>query len=125
VFILGTYEIQRRFEANEVDSIAVAAHPGLSFSSLADHLFPSIIRKLMTPFFRQMLQSSAMGALPSIRAAVDPEVSGGQYFGPDGPDERKGYPVVVQSSAASHNEADARRLWEVSEQLTGVRYLSG
>ena len=63
------------------------------------------------------------GQPQSFWAAVDPEVSGGQYFGPDGPDERKGYPVVVQSSMASHDEADARRLWEASEELTGVQYL--
>ena len=69
-----------------------------------------------------MMQSAAMGALPTIRAAVDPVAKGGQYFGPDGPGERSGYPVVVTSADASYNEADARQLWQVSEQLTGVRY---
>jgi hypothetical protein len=64
-----------------------------------------------------------MGALPGIRAAVDPQVKGGEYYGPEGPREQKGYPVRVQSNTASHDEANARNLWEVSEELTGVRYL--
>ena len=70
-----------------------------------------------------MAQSAAMGALPTLRAAVDPAVTGGQYFGPDGFMESRGYPVVVQSNGASHNKADAKRLWEVSEELTGVHFL--
>lgn len=121
--LLFTYELQRRLETNGADNIALAAHPGISTTSLADHLFPKAILKLMIPLFGMMNQNAAMGALPSIRAAVDPNVSGGQYFGPDGPNERKGYPVMVQSSAASHNEADAQKLWEFSEQLTGVQYI--
>jgi hypothetical protein len=69
-----------------------------------------------------MTQSAAMGALPTIRAAVDPTSKGGDYYGPGGSGERTGYPVIVRSSEASHSEADARRLWQVSEQLTGVHY---
>jgi hypothetical protein len=61
--------------------------------------------------------------LPGIRAAVDPQARGGQYYGPNGQRERKGYPVLVQSNQASHDEADARHLWQVSEELTGVYYL--
>jgi hypothetical protein len=52
---------------------------------------------------------------------VDPAVKGGQYYGPDGKGERKGYPVVVPSNEASHNLQDAARLWEESEKLTGVK----
>jgi hypothetical protein len=72
----------------------------------------------------RIFQNSAMGALPSIRAAVDPNVKGGEYFGPDGPRESKGFPILVQSNEASHNLDDARQLWQVSEELTGVKYLS-
>jgi hypothetical protein len=68
------------------------------------------------------MQSAAMGALPSIRAATDPGVIGGQYYGPGGFMGKRGYPVVVQSSQSSHNQADAEQLWQVSEQLTGVQY---
>jgi hypothetical protein len=63
-----------------------------------------------------------MGALPTLRAAVDPEAKGGQYYGPGGFREMRGYPVLVQSNGASHNLEDAKRLWEVSEELTGVTY---
>ena len=63
-----------------------------------------------------------MGALPEIRAAVDADVQGGQYYGPDGKKEMKGYPVVVESTEASHNTEDARKLWELSEKLTGVSF---
>ena len=67
-----------------------------------------------------MTQSQAQGALPQIRAAVDPKVQGGEYYGPH--KSMTGFPVVVKSNAASHNKEDARKLWEVSEDLTGVKY---
>jgi hypothetical protein len=67
-------------------------------------------------------QSAADGALPTLRAAVDPAVQGGDYYGPDGFLEQTGYPVKVESNDASHNLEDAQRLWEVSEELTGVHY---
>jgi len=67
-------------------------------------------------------QSAAMGALPMIRAAVDPDVQGGEYFGPGGFMEQRGYPVLVPPSDASHNIASAQQLWQVSEDLTDVRY---
>jgi hypothetical protein len=63
-----------------------------------------------------------MGALPTLRAATDPGVLGGQYYGPDGFLEIRGHPKVVQSSAQSHNTDQQRRLWTVSEELTGVSY---
>ena len=58
----------------------------------------------------RMIQEADMGALPTIRAAVDREAEGGDYYGPGGSMEQGGYPVLVQSSEASHNLADARRL---------------
>ncbi len=70
-----------------------------------------------------MTQNAEMGALPEIRAAVDPHVKGGEYYGPSGFKEMKGYPVKVQSNSASHNSDDARKLWEVSEKLTGVKFI--
>lgn len=120
--LLFTYELQRRFQASGANAIAVAAHPGTSNTNLTSHLKERWYFNLLWPLVGWMAQSAAMGALPLLRAAVDPEVSGGQYFGPDGFMEQRGYPVVVQSNEASHNEADARQLWQVSEQLTGVRF---
>ncbi len=120
--LLFTYELQRRFEATGADAIAVAAHPGTSNTNLSRYLEEHWAFDLFRPLMPYLSQNAAMGALPSLRAAVDPHVQGGQYFGPDGFMEVKGYPVVVQSSDAAHNDADAQKLWDVSEQLTGVQF---
>ena len=60
--------------------------------------------------------------LPTLRAATDPDVEGGQYYGPDGLGEQRGHPKLVSSSAQSHDEDLQHRLWTVSEELTGVTY---
>ena len=70
------------------------------------------------PFF----QPAELGALPTLRAATDRAVQVGQYYGPDGFQEVRGYPKVVASSKQSHDEELQRRLWAVSEELTGVSY---
>jgi NAD(P)-dependent dehydrogenase (short-subunit alcohol dehydrogenase family) len=118
--LLFTYELQRRFEALGVQAEALAAHPGISDTNLANHLLPDWAAPLLRPLFARMVQSAAMGALPTIRAAVDPQAKGSDYYGPDGPKEQRGYPVKVQSNEASRNMADAQKLWRVSEQLSGV-----
>lgn len=118
--LMFTYELQRRLTGTR--TIAAAAHPGGSRTELTRNLPPLVgaVTKLAEPLF----QSAAMGALPTLRAATDPGVLGGQYFGPDGLGEQRGYPKVVASSAASHDTAAQRRLWTVSEELTGVSYPS-
>lgn len=63
-----------------------------------------------------------MGALPTVRAATDPAVAGGQYYGPGGRGEVRGYPKPVGSSPDSHDQAAQQRLWTVSEELTGVTF---
>ena len=120
--LLFTYELERFFEKNKIDTIAVAAHPGVSDTNLFNHAAPKWLMNLLRPLFLFMIQPASMGALPEIRAAVDADVKGGQYYGPDGKKEVKGYPVVVESTEASHNEEDARKLWELSEKLTGVSF---
>ena len=122
--LLFTYELQRRLEAKDSDTIAVAAHPGSTNTNLQDEIGEWWFVKPFMPLMRAFMQSSAMGALPTLMAAVEPDVSGGAYFGPRGFMEQKGYPVKVTSNKRSHNEADAKRLWAVSEVLTGVSYLS-
>lgn len=121
--LIFTYELQRRFRSSGFDVIALAAHPGISATELANHLFFNLISWIIQPAMKLVFQSSAMGALPSLRAAVDPEAQGGEYYGPDGKGEKSGYPVVVDSNSASKNEKDARTLWEISEKLTGINYL--
>ncbi len=120
--LLFTKELQRRFDELGINALAVAAHPGISQTNLTAHMEDRWYFKLFKPVMPLMVQSAAMGALPTIRAAVDPNVTGGQYFGPDGPKERRGYPVVVEANEAAHNAADAQKLWQVSEQLTGVEF---
>ena len=121
--LLFTYELQRRLKSADADMLAVAAHPGIANTNLATHLVNEKLLKLAGPLLDVFMQSAAMGALPTIRAAVDPNVSAGQYYGPGGFKEQRGYPVLVDSNEASHNLADAQQLWQVSEQLTGVEYL--
>jgi NAD(P)-dependent dehydrogenase (short-subunit alcohol dehydrogenase family) len=120
--LLFTYELQRRFENTGIDCISIAAHPGAANTNLMRYINKILFYSLF-PFLRPFTQSAARGALPEIRASVDPDVKGGEYYGPDGYREMKGFPVPVQSNTASHNEADAERLWEVSEKLTGVSFL--
>lgn len=114
--LLFTYELQRRL-APHGTTIAAAAHPGVSDTELTRHL-PTLIGRLGKPFF----QPAELGALPTLRAATDPAVQGGQYYGPDGFQEVRGYPKLVASSAQSHDAELQRRLWAVSEELTGVSY---
>ena len=120
--LLFTYELQRRFEANNVVAIAVAAHPGGSNTNLSRHVEDFWYFRLLRPLFAAMTQSAAMGALPTIRASVDPNVRGGEYYGAGSFRELRGYPILVHSNGVSHNEAVAKRLWQVSEELTGVHF---
>lgn len=119
--LLFTYELQRRLATAAKNTIAVAAHPGLSNTELARNL-PGIFKPAVNLFWAVMSQGAAMGALPTLRAATDPDVEGGQYYGPDGLGEQRGHPKLVSSSAQSHDEELQRRLWAVSEELTGVSF---
>jgi NAD(P)-dependent dehydrogenase (short-subunit alcohol dehydrogenase family) len=119
--LLFTYELQRRLAEAGAATIAVAAHPGGSDTEL-DRNLPLPLRGLSAVFSPLFAQSAAMGALPTLRAATDPTVVGGQYYGPGGFRELRGHPTVVASSRQSHDAATQRRLWTVSEDLTGVTY---
>jgi NAD(P)-dependent dehydrogenase (short-subunit alcohol dehydrogenase family) len=119
--LLFTYELQRRLHGT--DTLAVAAHPGGSNTDLMRNL-PRLVQPL-TALARPLFQGADMGALPTLRAATDPNVLGGQYFGPDGFAEQRGYATLVSSNAASHDVDAARRLWTVSEELTRVVYPVG
>jgi NAD(P)-dependent dehydrogenase (short-subunit alcohol dehydrogenase family) len=119
--LLFTYELQRRLAAHDAGTIAVAAHPGNSRTELFRNS-PGWIR-ITSKFLAALVsQTPKMGALPTLRAAADPDVRGGQYFGPGGPAEQRGYPKVVQSSGQSHDEGLQPKLWKVSEDLTGITY---
>jgi len=119
--LMFTYELQRRLAHTSTTTIAVAAHPGGSNTELVRNS-PGVLRALNAMLGPLIAQSAAMGALPTLRAATDPAVRGGQYYGPDGFRELRGAPTVVESSRQSHDTDIQRRLWAISEQLTGVTY---
>jgi NAD(P)-dependent dehydrogenase (short-subunit alcohol dehydrogenase family) len=122
--LLFTYELQRRLGVRPgaaKSTIAVAAHPGGTNTGLARNL-PLALRPVASILGPVLFQSPKMGSLPTLRAATDPAVQGGQYYGPDGFAEQRGHPTLVDSSAQSHDEDLQRRLWTVSEELTGVSF---
>jgi len=124
--LLFTYELQRRIEAKGYGVLAAAAHPGYAATNLQG-VGPrmsgsSLMERLTDLSNRLMAQSAAMGALPTLRAATDPSVKGGTYWGPDGAFESSGHPKRVQPVARAKNVEDQRRLWEESVRLTGVRF---
>jgi NAD(P)-dependent dehydrogenase (short-subunit alcohol dehydrogenase family) len=120
--LLFTYELQRRL-APRGTTAAVAAHPGGSRTELTRNVprLVAAVNAVLEPLY----QGADRGALPTLRAATDPGVHGGQYYGPGGIGELRGYPKVVPSSDQSHDVKLQRRLWEVSEDLTGVVYPVG
>jgi NAD(P)-dependent dehydrogenase (short-subunit alcohol dehydrogenase family) len=121
--LMFTYELNRRLAARGTTS-AVAAHPGVSDTDLMRNA-PAAVRVPVNLLAPLLLQKPAMGALPTLRAATDPAVRGGEYYGPGNRGETRGYPRRVESSPESHEEAVQRRLWAVSEELTGVTFPVG
>jgi NAD(P)-dependent dehydrogenase (short-subunit alcohol dehydrogenase family) len=123
--LMFTYELDRRLRAAGADTIAVAAHPGNAHTSFTRELNP-VLRTLAGPRARfltwWLLQSPDRAALATLRAAVDPAVLGGEYHGPPGRFQFTGYPTRVSSSQRSHDVEAQQRLWQESEQLTGVTY---
>ncbi|MBH0097755.1 SDR family NAD(P)-dependent oxidoreductase [Salinibacterium sp. NSLL150] len=122
--LLFAYELQRRFDAAGVDAISVAAHPGTAGTGLADHLFNRWYLRPLKALVFLGLQTPKQGARPSLRAATDPTAQGADFFGPSGRNQHRGAPVRVESTAASHSQVDAAKLWAESERLTGVNYES-
>ena len=123
--LMFTYELDRRLllaaSSRGAQTIAVAAHPGSSNTELARNL-PGMVRRPVRLMWGLVSQDAAMGALPTLRAATDPAVRGGQYYGPDGIGQLRGHPKVVHSNDKSHDVAVQQRLWTVSEELTGVEF---
>lgn len=114
--LLFTYELQRRLAAAGKDTLAVAAHPGWTETNLQEHA------KGVKFLNRFLAQQPLMGALPTLYAATEPAVNGAEYFGPSGFMEMNGPPKKVKSNKRSHDQNVAERLWNVSEELTGVRF---
>ena len=127
--LLFAYELARRSDAGGWGIRSTAAHPGYAATHLQSSgpgLGGGISSLLNVTVMRAtnvlVAQSDEMGALPTLYAATVPEMPQGGFAGPSGPGEARGHPKLVSSSGASRSEADAQRLWDVSEELTGVRY---
>jgi NAD(P)-dependent dehydrogenase (short-subunit alcohol dehydrogenase family) len=123
--LLFTYELSSRLQAAGAPTMALAAHPGVVGTELW-RTSSRFERVMVSPRMRminfRLVHSVQHGALPMLRAATDPAARAGQYYGPGGRRGYIGYPVLEESSPRSRNEADRRRLWQVSEELTGVSY---
>jgi NAD(P)-dependent dehydrogenase (short-subunit alcohol dehydrogenase family) len=123
--LLFTYELHARLTGAGAGTVALAAHPGVVRTELwrtSSPLERFLISRWMRAITFWAVQDAPRGALPTLRAAVDPGALGGQYYGPSGRKQYVGHPVLVESSARSHEVADARRLWAICEELTGVSY---
>jgi NAD(P)-dependent dehydrogenase (short-subunit alcohol dehydrogenase family) len=122
--LMFTYELDRRLRAAGAQTASLACHPGIVLTGLYKTR-SRLERAPLSPRLRlinsRFVQSTQIGALPTLRAATDPAARGGEFYGPPGRGYT-GYPVRVESSARSYDEAAQLRLWRESERLTGVTY---
>jgi hypothetical protein len=118
------YELQRRFEKAGIKTLSVAAHPGLSSTDLVRHIpLPKFIASILVNTIGLFLaQSAEDGSKPTLMAATDNDVHGGEYYGPRGFNELKGKVGKVSSTDLSHDKVLASKLWDLSEKLTGFKY---
>jgi NAD(P)-dependent dehydrogenase (short-subunit alcohol dehydrogenase family) len=125
--LLFTLELARRAEATGTNLIAAASHPGYAATNLQTAgVDLGAAGTILKPFMKVgnvlFAQSDAMGALPSLYAATAPDVEGDDFFGPDGLAEQRGHPTRVGRTGRAANGEDAKRLWDISEELTGVTF---
>src|SRR4051794_13924450 len=124
--LLFAFELARRAALAGLDLTSVAAHPGYAATNLqmqAGQMEGSRLKQLTGGAANRLFaQSDAQGALPALYAATAPDVSGGEYFGPDGHAGTRGYATRAQAAKSARDPELAARLWTVSEELTGVTY---
>jgi NAD(P)-dependent dehydrogenase (short-subunit alcohol dehydrogenase family) len=123
--LLFALELERRLSAAGSTIKSMAAHPGYAATNLQFAGPPLVDRVFMRVSNVVIAQSEEMGALPTLYAATEPGLPGGTYAGPDGFAEQRGHPQPVSPNKAARDEAVARRLWDVSEEMTGVHYELG
>jgi NAD(P)-dependent dehydrogenase (short-subunit alcohol dehydrogenase family) len=111
-----TSELNKKLKENNLAVIVTACHPGWTATELQRHT--GLVDFLNNIF----AQDVSMGALPTLRAATEEGLRGGEFFGPDGFMEMRGFPIEVESNELSKDETIAQKLWEVSEELTGVKF---
>ena len=118
--LLFALELDRRLRAAGSTVKSLAAHPGYAATNLQSAGPPMFDRLVMVASNAVIAQSDEMGALPPLYAATQPGLEGGTYVGPDGFQEQRGHPKIVQPSGRARDPETARRLWEVSERMTAV-----
>lgn len=114
-------ELDRRLKENGYRTISLTCHPGVSATNifkLGKRDAPLVLRN----FANRFLQPPEIGALATVYAAADPDLQGGEYIGPDGWKRRRGYPVIETPKPHALDRETARKLWEVSESLTGTAF---
>ncbi|MFZ9029086.1 MAG: oxidoreductase [Crocinitomicaceae bacterium] len=119
--LMFALDLNQKLEAANHSTIAVAAHPGVARTSLGRHL-NKILYFLLLPLFYLITHSAKKGALPTVMAALDPNVKGGEYFGPQGRREMKGAPGRAEIAPQTLDETVRQRLWNVSEELTEEKF---
>ncbi|MEA2222620.1 MAG: hypothetical protein QOH83_996 [Solirubrobacteraceae bacterium] len=119
--LLFTLELQRRLSEAPSTVRALAAHPGYAATNLQSHTGSGLQHRIMSITNRLLAQSDEMGALPTLYAATE-DLPGASYIGPDGFQEQRGHPALAKRSAAARDADTARRLWTLSEELTGVTF---
>jgi NAD(P)-dependent dehydrogenase (short-subunit alcohol dehydrogenase family) len=121
--LMFCFELQRRAIEGGSSLLSLAAHPGYASTNLqfaaSDRFYEKAIGWVGN---RLIAQSADMGALPTLYAATVADLPGGTFVGPGGRAQQRGYPMVVTAAGKAYEEDDWRRLWEVSEELTGVHY---
>lgn len=120
--LIHAIELQRRLEQSGSDTLSVAAHPGGSATDLGRYVPKWLFLILRYTLLPLVTQSAADGAQPTLQAALGEDVKGGEYFGPQGMQELKGPSGRASLSVEATDPAVGRRLWELSEQMTGIRY---
>lgn len=123
--LLFAYELQRRLSAAGAGLLSVAAHPGWAATEMENRPpgeRPRLLDDLGHMLTRHLAATPAQGAQPVLFAATSPQVRGGDYIGPGGRSGLRGSPARARSSDQGHDPELARRLWQVSEEMTGVRF---
>jgi NAD(P)-dependent dehydrogenase (short-subunit alcohol dehydrogenase family) len=120
--LLFALELDRRLRAAGSTTKSLAAHPGYAATNLQFAGPPGLDAAVMKVSNKMIAQNEEMGALPTLYAATEPGLEGGTFVGPDGFLEQRGHPKPVAPNGAARDEQVARRLWEVSEEMTGVRF---
>ena len=113
--LLFTLELGRRIDAKGASVLSVACHPGFTKTELQRHVDPQILEGMT-------FMDAWQGSLPTLLAATGPDVSQGDYFGPDGPGEMGGFPAIGEIDASARDAAVAKQLWEVGQDVTGIAF---